>query len=613
MAISNERLKNIPKRPGVYLMKDQRGEVIYVGKAKSLRARVRSYFSHSDSRLNVQFLLKQVSEIETLVTIDERQALVLENDLIKKFKPRYNIRLKDDKAHLTVRIDLERKWPRLEVVRRVWDDGAKYIGPFAFAYELNAMLETIRRSIPLRTCSDKMIFNRVRPCLEYQLKRCSGPCCLPVNEGQYGEWLHQAISLLEGRNKEVVAQLELQMEKASEALLFEEAAELRDRIAIIKKFSAERPLVSIPSGATDVYGIYGEGAAFEVSLLQVRQGRLFSAKTFGFEEVEIPVDELLSSVLSQYYAREEEIPQEILVPFQLEDRELLEGLYSEKRGSKVEILIPKRGTKARLLRLALENAKENFTSRFKTNEKRENILRALCEEFLLEEPPRTIECVDISHFQGSATVASVVHFRDGLPDKSRYRHFRLKGQEGRADDFASMREVVQRHLSRCVEENTLCELVIIDGGRGQLAEALKVRKELGLLSPAIIALAKERLRGTSYLSLAELPRKPERIFIEGQERPVILNPRSDSYYLLTRIRDEAHRFAVEFHRKVRTRGAFRSSLDVIPGLGPKRKLALLRAFKSVQALKTASVEELSKAGKLPPSLAERVAKFLKNA
>ncbi len=612
--ITDDRIKALPKLPGVYLMKDRKGEVIYVGKAKVLRARVRSYFRGGDGRTNVKYLVEKIAELETVVTQDERQALVLESDLIKKFKPRYNVRLKDDKAYLIVRIDTDEKWPRLQLVRKAEEDGARYIGPFTFAWELRMLLDLIRKTVPLRTCSDTVFNNRVRPCLEYQIKRCAGPCCLEVDKAQYQSWIEQAVAILQGKNAEVVKSLGLEMEYASNDLRFEDAAAIRDRIEVLKKLNDERPALQFGEGSRDAFGLYRDGERLELSVLMVRFGRLFGAKTFGFSDVSAENEDILASLMTQFYSGGNDIPEEILIPFKLEDQKTREEFYSDERGRKVSIHIPQRGPKQKLLSLAGQNARENFNARFGTAAEGEDALRVLQKELGLEEAPRTIECADISHFQGGSTVGSIVLFQDGKPDKTRYRHFHLS-QEGKPDDFASMHEIVMRHLSRGAEENTLSDLMVIDGGMQQLAQALKVREELGLRRPMMIGLAKKRTASAPYRARQSLREpsvtaKPERVFLEGEKVPVVLAPGSKALNLLEQIRDEAHRFAITFHRQTRARKVFKSDLDSIPGIGPKRRRELLRAYGSVRKIKEASAKEIAERCAMPLSLAKRMLDLL---
>ena len=422
--------------------------------------------------------------------------------------------------------------------------------------------------------------------------------------------------MLRGNTDEVIAELALEMEKASEELRFEDAAAIRDRLEILKRIGDDRKQVHFAVGATDALGMYREGDKMELSILMVRQGRLFEAKTFGFEDVETPSEETLGSLLTQFYGGDHEIPELVLLPLELEDQDVRESLFAERTGAKVSIVVPLRGEKARLMALAQRNAKENFEARFSDLNKTDRVLRGLQKEFGLEQMPRVMECVDISHFQGFATVGSVVAFEDMKPEKSRYRHFHLS-QEGKPDDFASVREVMMRHLSRGAEENTLPDLVVIDGGPAQLAQALAVRRELGLSQPAMISLAKERpMRGKPGTRGAELflqrSKKPERVYVEAKNAPIILDPASEVLQLLERIRNEAHRFAVTFHRSTRAKRTFRSVLDEIPGVGSARRMQLLREFQSIEAIRQAAPEEISTRCRLPLALAKRIIEHLKS-
>lgn len=556
-----QQVKALPLSPGIYVMRNSDNEVIYIGKAKNLRARVRSYFSGTDTRLQIEFLLNQVHSIDTVVTENERQALIMESDLIKKYRPHYNVRLKDDKAHLIVRVDLEAEWPRLELVRRIEDDGALYIGPYAFAYEIRGLLDVVRRTLPLRTCLDTTLRNRVRPCLEYQIKRCVAPCCLPIDREEYLGMIYQAVDILKGKNREVVVSLERQMALLSSEMKYEEAAVIRDRIALLEQASREKFAPDFGMQSQDAVGLYREGKDVSLAVLLVRNGRLFESKTFQLSDVEIPDDEILGSVLSQLYQHRDMIPTEVLLPFELEDVEAREDLYSEVSQHKVKISVPERGAKRRLLELAEQNARESFRSQFDLEARDVRLLESLRTELELPEIPRIIDCVDISHFQGGETVGAVVSFKDGKPDKSRYRRFILRTVQGKPDDFASMYEVLTRHLSRQAEENTLPDLLVIDGGAGQLSEARKVKRELSLLTPTMVALAKERvekLGSNLYLSqqARRIGRKPERVYLEDSKFPIILKETSDTMLLLQRIRDEAHRFVITFHRASRSKRMF---------------------------------------------------------
>jgi excinuclease ABC subunit C len=609
--ITSASLAKLPQKCGVYLMYNCDSQIIYIGKAKNLRSRVRSYFNKSkDSRYSIDYLVKQIASIETIITETERQALILESDLIKRYQPYYNIRLKDDKAHLVAKVDTTKQWPRVELVRQIKDDGSIYIGPFAFSYEIKAMIEVIKRVVPLRTCSDNMLRNRVRPCIEYQIKRCLAPCCLDVDPTVYSNYVTSALSILRGKNSEVIETLKKNIERLIEELRFEEAAEVRDRLNVLIKSRKEEFTKHYSSQSQDVIGLYREGTQAAVSLLLVRKGRLFAAKNFEFENSIMPDEEIISAVISQYYQHPMIPPEIIIVPIQLDDRIAREQYYSDISGGKVKIVTPQRGPKSRLLALANTNAKETYNAKFKTDQKNNVALSELKTNLELVQTPRVIECVDISHFQGQDTVASVVCFKDGVPDQTSYRRFILSSQ-GKPDDFGSMLEVLRRHLSRAAQENSLCDLMVIDGGQGQLSQALKVKKELSLDFPIMTALAKKRVRASesgnfSKRMSADVIKKPERVFVEGENRAIVLEPGSPSLNLLEQIRNEAHRFAVTFHRQRRSKRIFQSGLDKIPGIGSIRKKRLLRAFDSISDMRAATPEQMAKRAEIPLTLAKRI-------
>jgi excinuclease ABC subunit C len=436
-----------------------------------------------------------------------------------------------------------------------------------------------------------------------------------VERSDYLELVHQAIRILKGGTEEVAAELEELMVKASSDLRFEDAALYRDRLEVLRKVGEDSNQVQFTTGATDCFGLYREGNNVELSVLTVRQGRLFESKTYGFENVEGPSEEMLSSALVQFYSSKQQIPEQILIPIEIEGVEAHADLYSEKRGGKVELKVPLRGSKARLLLLANQNAKQNFEGRFSDIKKSDRLLVALQDHLKLDSMPRTIECVDISHFQGGSTVGAMVCFKDAKPERSRYRTFHLS-LEGKVDDFASIKEVVGRHLSRCVEENSLSDLMVIDGGKAQLSQAVLARNELGLEQPIMVGMAKKRVRSLPYFARAQSfdaakLTKPERIFLESGEAAIVLNPRNEVLHLLERIRNETHRVAIGFHRKVRTGSTLKSALDDIPGVGEKRRNDLLREFKSIEKLSGASAEEISKRAGVPISLAKNIKRLLK--
>lgn len=600
------KVKKFPTSPGVYLMKDAQGETIYIGKAKSLRSRVKDYFAGTDTRSQIEFLLKRIDDIETIVTETERQALVLERDLVNKIKPRYNIRLKDDKTFLSVKIDKNKEWPRLELVRKIEDDGALYFGPFAFNHELRTLLEVIKRVVPLRTCSDTVFYNRQRPCLEYQIKRCAGPCCLPVDRNHYLDWLDQATKILQGKNSALINQLNKQMQFAAEDLRFEEAAILRDRISILEKHSSVTEIISHRGENRDVYGFKREGSLFSMAILQVRNGKIASSKNFDFSDVLVENAAVLESVILQYY-EQAEVPDELVLPIDLENNQTIAEYLSEKHGSKVEILLAKIGLKARLLDIAKLNAEQQFTTKFDADRRASEISKELAKRFKLSQLPRRIECVDISNLQGTDIVVGLVSFFDTVADKSSYKKYILE-HKGKPDDFACIHEVVYRRLKRGREENNLPDLLIIDGGAGQLGAALNARDELEIKID-IIALAKLRLKKDS--SSGQFSHKPERIFLAGAEEAIPLE-NDDLGLFLQRVRDEVHRYAITFHRQRRAKRVFKSELDSISGLGPERRGRLLRHFGSVKKIKQATPEQIAKVGRMPLTLANRLINRLRD-
>jgi len=607
--MQKERLKKLkleasrlPELPGVYLMKNAEGKILYIGKAKNLRARVLNYFQGGDGRHHVSFLMHHVCSFDRIYTDTEKQAFLLERDLITKHKPRYNIRLKDDKSYLSIRIDMEAQWPRLELVRRRANDSALYFGPYAFSYELRTLLEVIKRVVPLRTCSDVVFHNRQRPCLEYQIKRCAGPCCLEVDYHQYRGWIKQAISILEGKAEPLISVLESNMEQASEDLRFEDAASYRDKIEVLKNFSRHRYAVSSGGESRDVFALYREERYAALSILQVRDGRISDNKNYTFNELEISDEEAIEGAVMQYYERAAVIPNEVILSFEPTDLSILEDYLSEKRGEKVNILHPHRGIRFRLLGMAGLNAKQHFIGSFRSEERYEQVAVRLAKLFKLAQVPRRVECIDISHLQGSDTVGALVSFFDGNPDKPRYRHYKLT-QEGKPDDFASIYEVVFRRLKRGIEQEDLPDLLIVDGGKGQLASALKAREELGL-ALEIVALAKAR--DTTGAKTRSFKNTPERVFLIPQGEPIELQEGEIETLFLTRIRDEVHDYVIKFHRKRRQQSAKKSIIDEVSGIGPERKKRLMRGFGSIKKMREAELNELAKVGRMPLALAEKL-------
>ncbi len=598
-----EKLELLPPKPGVYLLKNEKGKVLYVGKARSLRERVRQYFRGGDGRVQIRFLLSHVADLDVLVTTNEKEALILENNLIKQYRPPYNIRLKDDKSYWHVKVTLQDPWPRLFLTRQVVKDGSKYLGPFHSSAAVQETLEVIHKVFPLRTCSDSVFRNRTRPCLEYQMKRCLGPCVLPVDPEEYRRYLRGALLLLEGKNTELLAQLEERMREAAEELRFEEAARLRDQIRAIDQTAQRQKVASPLGGDQDIFGLYREGGFIEVQVLLVRSGKLVGNLAYSFEDNELPDEEVLADLLSQFYQGERFIPDEVLLPVELEDRKAREEYLGEKKGRKVSLTCPQRGDKRRLVQMAEENAHQSFLERQGTAEKRAKRLESLRQALNLRNAPKRIECFDISNIQGTLAVGSMVTFDEGEPDKSRYRRFRIKTITG-ADDFAMMHEVLSRRYRRALEEKDFPDLLVVDGGKGQLQVAVKVLEELGISGVEVIALAKERTQREPFAE--KVLHSEERVFLPGRKNPVILRPNSTALFLLQRVRDEAHRFALTYHRELRHRTGLRSLLEQIPGVGEARCRALLRHFGSLRRVREASLEELKQVSGITPSLAETI-------
>ena len=601
---ASEKLTHLPSRPGVYLMRDKGGKVVYVGKAKDVRARVRSYFNNSDERSQVRFLLGRVEDIETLVTSSDKEALILENNLIKQYKPRYNIRLKDDKSYLSIKVTTQHSWPRIFATRKIVKDGGRYFGPFSSAVAARETIDIIERHFLLRNCTDHNFRNRSRPCLQYQIKRCMAPCVLPVPEDVYREQVRQAMLFIDGKQQQLIDELRQRMQAKSDALEFEAAARIRDQIQAVEKTLEKQRMVAHWGADQDIFGLYREGGFIEVQVLLVRQGKLTENLSYSLQDLEFPDEEIVGSLLTQFYQGQRFVPDEILLPVTLEDREAREEYLAERKGKRVEIVNPQRGDKRHLVQMAEENAKQSFSERHDQEKARETMLRELQGQLRLKRYPQRIECFDISTIHGSHAVGSMVTFIDGEPNKNFYRHFRIRtiDPSSGGDDFGMMLEVLKRRFRRGKEEADLPDLIVVDGGRGQLAMALTAMAELGIEGVDAVGLAKMRVQAAPRR--AEIERSEERVFLPNQSNPVILKRNSNALFLLQRVRDEAHRFAITHHRKLRSKQTLYSALDRIPGVGSARKRALLRAFGSVKKIEEASIEELLKV----PLMNEQVAK-----
>ncbi len=757
-------VERLPDAPGVYVMRDRKGLIVYVGKARRLRARVRQYFNGTDTRMFVPLLSGLLGDIETVVTSNDKEALLLENTLIKKHKPRFNVKLRDDKQFLVLRLDPKAKWPRLELVRRMRQDGAKYFGPYHSANSARHTLRVVNRHFKLRTCTDYTLAHRSRPCLQYQIGRCPAPCVLTVDIEEYRQQALHVGQFLEGRHKDLIRGLRGEMEDAATRLDFERAARMRDQLTAIETSLEQQQVVDDSAIDQDAIGMYREGGQVEFVVMHVRQGKLLGTRSFSARGMELPDPEVLGSFLLAYYDDAPTIPDEVLVPTPLaeDDEAPLRAYLREHSGHKVAIQVPIRGDRKRLIMLAQRNATSSFASRRNRQQDSDQALQSLQNRLHLGRLPRVIECYDISHIQGSDTVASMVVFVDGAPAKQRYRSFKVRGLDGLAqgtrqnDDFASMAEVLGRRLRRglaaradaeVAEEDgdgdgwALPDLIVIDGGKGQLGRVLTMARDLGITVGGggvdIVSLAKERrvdvVRGKAGLkqvrdwkdiNYAELAReaaarslarledpgagsslvrglqklaaeghqqraaaaaakaaseaaaasaeagasvvsdesgastsvpasgevgesngegastsvpaadvapvrpgealqnfvvaqpeedaeddgevRPERVFVPGAKEAIRLRPGTSELFLMTQIRDEAHRFAITHHRKRRGKRALHSALDEIQGVGPALKKLLLQTFGTVAGIAAADEAALLKVKGVGPALAKRL-------
>ncbi|MFO7955885.1 MAG: excinuclease ABC subunit UvrC [Candidatus Brocadiia bacterium] len=596
LQISDElrrKIDELPRKPGVYLMKDARKEVIYVGKAKDLRARVRSYFQESgeDWRL-ISKRIGQVEDVDVVVTASEKEALLLESNFIKQFRPRYNVNFRDDKSFVSIKIDRTEPWPRPVVTRRLEDEDALYFGPYASARAARKTMKVLRDVFPLRRCSIRQCRTRERPCLYGEMGKCAAPCCSDVSEEEYDHIIEQVIMFLKGRADDLLDDLREQMEQAAEALNFEKAAAIRDRIrAVQETLETQHVADSAADVDRDVFGICTLDRYVSVAVLFVRDGNVRDVASYRFP-AELDTEEaIFRSFLNQFYAANRFVPEEVLVPVETGDAEVLESWLSEKKGRRVRIIHPQRGPKRRLIELANRNARQAERAATSAEERRRLEMESLQRILDLSELPRNIECFDISTTQGREAVGSMVVFRDAEPDKSSYRRYRIRDIEGQ-DDFAMMEQVLRRRYGRLVEEEgEPPELVLVDGGKGQLGVALRVLGELGVEAPDVAALAKARTTGGRQV-------RTERVFLPTadrrgvRDRPIEVPEDSYGFRLVTGVRDEAHRFAVQYHRRLRRKSSMKSPLTDIPGIGEKKARRLMDHFGGLNKVRRATKEEL---------------------
>jgi len=605
------RLQAVPESPGVYMFRDNRSQVIYVGKALRLRDRLRSYFTPGYApTAQVAELIRKAHDFEFVTTANEVEALVLENNLIKNYRPRYNIRLKDDKNYLYLKLPVTEDFPRVHYSRRVQNDGALYFGPYTSAQSLRSTVKSIRQLLPFRTCSDD-IFKQGKVCLDFHIKRCPGPCERRISSEDYKARIHEVALFMEGRSDILVRELQERMESSAGRLDFENAARYRDQLQSIERIADRQRVLTRGRDDQDIVAYARSGNDVFVEVAYVRQSKMVGHDGHALDgAADATEPELLRGFMLQYYSSATHVPRTVILPGPVDEPELLIGWLSEKRGGPVTLEIPQRGRKRGLVTQLAETAKQELEQlRIQADYDRsrtEPMLAALAQALDLESPPKRIECYDISNIQGDSAVGSMVVFEDGRPRNDHYRHFRIKYTPG-PNDFAMLQEVLRRRLERLESAQrreeadivgdrsftTRPDLILIDGGKGQLSAALEVMETAGYADIPTFALAKER----------------EEIFAPGRAEPIVQERNSPGMFLVQRVRDEAHRFAITHHRKVRARKALTSPLDSVEGIGPARKRALLRHFGSVQAIREAPVDEIVKLG-IPDRLAARLKETL---
>jgi len=623
----DDQLKALPAKPGVYIFREAKGGILYVGKAASLRNRVRSYFGATHAfEPKVRRLVEQIENIEFILTGSAQEALLLEATLVKRHQPFFNVRLKDDKHYPYLKIDLAEEWPRVEITRRIQDDGARYFGPFASAGSVRRTLDLVKKLFPWRSCTKVITGDDPRPCLEYYIHRCIGPCASLCTKPEYDTVIQQTIMFLEGRTDEIARDLRREMQEASEAQEYERAARLRDQVQAIER-TTERQVMEVRDRTDmDVFGLAREEQEAWVQVFFLRKGLIIGRDTFQLDGAAEETDaEVLRSFVEQFYQSAPYVPARVLLPEPIEDAHLIEAWLTERRGTNVRVYAPERGEKRTLVERAVTNARESLQQArarwLADSGKKQEALRQLQDELNLPTLPERIECYDISNIQGTSSVGSMVVFEGGNPKRSEYRRFRIKGVTG-SNDFAMMQEVLKRRFWRFRRQSeeeganeaapaegasagpggaeetveydesfgSLPDLLIVDGGKGQVSAAHDAMRNMGV----------------GNIPLAGLAKRFEELYVKDVSEPIVLDRTSQALYLVQRIRDEAHRFAITYHRDVRKKSGMQSALDEVPGVGPKRKKALLRKFGSVKAIREASVEEIAATPGFTRKVAERV-------
>ncbi len=604
----HDKLSGITSAPGVYLMKDAQGTVIYVGKARNLKKRLASYFKKSlrgntlKMDIKTEILIQKISDFETIITGSEKEALILESNLIKRYRPRYNVILKDDKRYPSLRLDIKNPYPNLKVVRKIKKDGGLYFGPFASSAAVQKTLKIIHKTFKLRKCKTEYFKNRSRPCLNFQMDACLAPCCLDVDKQTYTETVNEVIQFLKGKTPDLVQQIKQKMTAAAEIQDYEQAAVLRDKMFALEQTLETQMAVTNDFIDRDVIGLARSDGAALITLLFIRNGFFLGIRDFKFSETMSTDNEMTGAFVRQYYEKAPFVPKEILVPSLPEDTLLLEELLTDIKGRRVRILAPKRGEKVRLVQRASQNAEDSLKAHKALIANDVDLLSRLQQQLRMDRTPWRIECFDISNISGKSAVAGMVVFEKGKPNKTLYRKYKLQGT-GMPDDYAYMAEVLKRRYGKGKKSKPYPDMLMVDGGKGQLNVAVAVIKSLRLEPNfQIISIAKKNeKKGETQ----------DKIFKPGQTNPVNLGRRGDLLLFLEKIRDETHHFAISFHRKHRRKTFVHSALDSIPGIGKKRKKTLLTHFKSIKKIRTATLEELCALPGFNRKTAENIKRTLK--
>ncbi|MCJ7547847.1 MAG: excinuclease ABC subunit UvrC [Deltaproteobacteria bacterium] len=588
----------LPQSPGVYLFKDLKGAILYVGKAKDLRKRVRTYLQGREQDIKTSIMLSKVGQVDHIATRTEKEALILEDTLIKEHHPRYNIQLRDDKRYPLLRLNIQERFPRLSVVRRTREDGALYFGPFPAATSMRETLRVIHKAFPLRRCSAAQFAHRSRPCLNFQMRRCLAPCCNEVSEEAYNRIVEEVRLFLEGKSDYLAEELRSRMDQEAAALRFEEAARIRDRLAALERITERQKVIAQDSSHRDAVGMARQGGKMGMQVLFIRGGRLLGGRFFAIKDAGLPDQEGLSTFLHQFYKEGQFIPPEILVPFSLEDAPVLEEVLGEEGKKRIRVRSPRQGSQGNdLLQMAEENAQGKLLGQLKG----EDALQEMKERFNLANVPVRIEGFDISNLGGGLAVGSQVVFEEGEPAKVYYRRYRIKTVQG-MDDYAMLYEILVRRLRRGKEEGDLPDLILIDGGKGQLNVALDVLKELKVEEVDALSIAKKRK-----------PAEEEKVFLPNKKEGIPLRSASPASLLLQRVRDEAHRFAIAYHMRLRSKAGLSSALAEIPGIGTERRRSLLKHLGGWEGIMQAKPEELAQAPGMNSALAQHVWEQLHNS